>query len=91
MTTGEVVGGILLARDQLLRVEQLPVGTSTDLINDSGLKVQEDAAGDVLASTSLREEGVESVVTTTDSLVAWHLQAVKNNVSKQATGYFDLP
>ena len=29
---GVVVGGILLARDQLLRVEQLTVGAGTDLI-----------------------------------------------------------
>ena len=29
---GVVVGGVLLARDQLLRVEELTVGASTDLI-----------------------------------------------------------
>lgn len=38
VTTGEVVGGILLARDKLLRVEQLTVGASSDLVNDSGLQ-----------------------------------------------------
>ena len=37
------------------------------------LQVQEDAAGDVLAGTSLREEGVESVVAAADGLVAGHL------------------
>lgn len=38
VTTGEVVGGILLARDKLLWVEQLTVGTGSDLVNDSGLQ-----------------------------------------------------
>ena len=32
VTTGVVVGGILLASDQLLRVEQLAVGASADFI-----------------------------------------------------------
>merc|ERR1711966_538193 len=38
VTTGEVVGGILLAGDQLLGVEQLTVGTSADLIDHGGLE-----------------------------------------------------
>jgi hypothetical protein len=74
VSTSKVIGSILLAGDQLLGVEQLPVGTSADLINHSGLEVQEDTAGDVLPSTSLREEGVEGIVATTNSLVTWHLQ-----------------
>jgi len=73
VTTGEVVGGILLSGDELLGVEQLSVGASADLINDGGLQVEEDAAGNVLASTSLGEEGVESIIATTDGLVGWHL------------------
>ena len=73
VTTGEVVGSILLSGDELLGVEQLSVGASADLINDGGLQVEEDAAGNVLASTSLGEEGVESIIATTDGLVGWHL------------------
>jgi len=73
VTTGEVVGGILLTGDELLGVEQLSVGTGTDLIDDSGLEVEHDCAGDVLASTSLGEEGVEGIITTTDGLIGWHL------------------
>jgi len=73
VTTGEVVGGIFLTRDELLGVEKLSVGASSDLIDDGGLEIEEDSAGDVLASTSLGEEGVESVVTTTDSLIGRHL------------------
>ena len=73
VTTGEVVGGILLAGDELLGVEQLSVGTGTNLIDDGWLEIEEDSAGNVLASTSIGEEGVKSVVTTTDSLIGWHL------------------
>ena len=32
MATGEVVGGVLLAGDELLRVEELAVGTGADLL-----------------------------------------------------------
>lgn len=39
MTTGEVVGCILLATDKLLGVEELAVSASPHLINHSGLKI----------------------------------------------------
>jgi len=73
VTTGEVVGGILLTRDELLGVEELSVGSGTDFIDNGGLEIEEDSAGDVLASTSLGEEGVESIITTTDGLIGGHL------------------
>ena len=73
VTTGEVVGGIFLTGDKLLWMEELSVGASSDLIDDGWLEIEEDSAGNVLASTSLGEEGVESVVATTDGLVGRHL------------------
>jgi len=73
VTTGEVVGGILLTRDELLGVEKLSVGAGTDFIDNGGLEIEEDSAGDVLASTSLGEEGVESIIATTDGLIGRHL------------------
>ena len=73
VTTGEVVGGILLTGDKLLWVEELSVGAGSDLIDNGGLEIEEDSAGNVLASTSLGEEGVESIVATTDGLVGRHL------------------
>ena len=73
MTSGEVVGGVFLSGDELLGVEELSVGAGSDFIDNGGLEIEENAAGDVLASTSLGEEGVESVVTTTDGLIGWHL------------------
>jgi hypothetical protein len=73
VTTSVVVSSILLSRDQLLRVVQLSVGSGTDLINDRRLQIDVDGTGNVLSSTSLREKGVESVVTATDGFVGRHL------------------
>ena len=82
VATGEVVGSVFLSRDELLWVEELSVGTGTDLIDNGGLEIEEDAAGDVLASTSLGEEGVESIITTTDGLVRRHLTVGLDTVLK---------
>ena len=73
MSSGEVVGGIFLTGDELLGMEELSVGTGSDLIDNGGLEIEEDASGDVLTSTSLGEEGVESIITTTDGFVRRHL------------------
>jgi len=80
VTTGKVVGCILLATDELLRVEELAVGTSPHLIDDSGLKVNKHSTGNVLASASLTEEGVESIVTSPNSLVTGHLAISLNRI-----------
>jgi len=73
VTTGVVVGSILLSGDQLLGVVKLTVGTGTDLVANSGLKIDEHATGHVLASSGLREKGVERIITTSDGLVGRHL------------------
>merc|ERR1712019_230176 len=73
VTTGVVIGGVLFARDKLLGVVQLAVGASADLIDHSWLQVHVHSAGHVLASTSLREEGVEGIIATTDGFVRGHL------------------
>ena len=81
VTTGVVVGGILLTSDQLLGVEELTVGTGADLVDDGGLQIDEDGTWDVLAGASLGEEGVERVITTTDGLVGGHLgKRVKHQI-----------
>jgi len=73
VTTSEIVGGIFLTGDQLLGVEQLAISSGADFINDGGLEIDEDGTGDVLAGTGLREEGVESIITTANGLVGRHL------------------
>lgn len=82
VTTGEVIGGIFLTGDELFRVEQLAVSSSADFIDHGGLKINKDATGDVLASTSLREEGVESIIGATDGLVGRHSAIGLNAVLK---------
>ncbi|KAF1806218.1 hypothetical protein FB192DRAFT_1349368 [Mucor lusitanicus] len=62
VTTSIVVGGIFLTSDKLLRMEQLTVGTSTDLVNDSGFQIDHDGTGNVLTRASFTEEGVERVI-----------------------------
>ncbi len=50
-------------------MEELSVGSGSDFVDDSWLQVEEDATGNVLASSSLGEEGVEGIITTTNGLV----------------------
>merc|ERR1712151_614129 len=49
VSSGEVVGGIFLSRDQLLGVEQLSVGTGSDFVNNGGFQIEEDTSWDVLS------------------------------------------
>jgi hypothetical protein len=51
VTTGVVVGSILLTSDHLLGVEKGTVGTGADLIDDIGLEIGVDGTGNVLALT----------------------------------------
>jgi hypothetical protein len=73
MSSGEVVGSIFFTGDELLWMEELSVGSSSNLIDNGWLEIEEDGSWDVLTGTSLREEGVESIITTTDGFVGWHL------------------
>ena len=58
MATGVVVGGILLAADQQLGVEELAVRASADLVNGRGVQIDEDGSGHVFAIAGLSEEGL---------------------------------
>jgi hypothetical protein len=69
MSSGEVVGGVFLSGDELLWMEELSVGSGSDFIDNGWFEIEEDGSWNVLSSTSLGEEGVESIITTTDGLV----------------------
>jgi len=74
-------------------VEQLAVGASADFIDNGGFEIEEDATGNVLAGTSLGEEGVESIVATADSLIGGHLTVGLDSVleaEKFPAGVTDL-
>ncbi len=62
VATGKVVGSILLAADELLRVEELAVLTGAHRVDHGGLQVNKDGTGDKLASTSLGEKGGKGIV-----------------------------
>jgi len=100
VTTGVVIGGIFLSRDQLFWVEQLTVGSGSDFVNDGWFQVNEDTSWDVFAGTGFGEKGVERIVTSSNCLVGWHLtvwcntvlEAVKfpARVTNLATGLTDV-
>lgn len=58
MTTGVVVGSILLAADQKLGVEQRAVAAGSDLVDGGGVEIDKDGSGHVFAAASLGEEGL---------------------------------
>ena len=63
-------------------MEELSVGSGSNLIDNGWLKIEEDGSWDVLSGTSLGEEGVEGIVTTTDGFVGWHLTIWLDSVLK---------
>merc|ERR1719428_942980 len=80
MSTGKVVGSILLTRDQLLWVEQLAVRPCANLVDYCWLQVNEHTPGNMLASSSLRKEGVEGIITPSNCFVGCHLPIWLNTV-----------
>jgi hypothetical protein len=73
MTSSEVVSSIFFTRNELFWVEELSVSTSSDFIDNSWFEIEEYTSWDVFTSTSFTEESVESIITTTNGLVRWHL------------------
>jgi hypothetical protein len=59
VTTSVVVGGILLATDQQLRMEKVAVFTSSDLVDRRGVEIDEKRSRNMLAAAGLSEEGLE--------------------------------
>jgi hypothetical protein len=73
VTAGEVVGSVLLSGNELFGVEQLSVGSRSDLVDDSGFEVEEDCSGNVFTSSGFGEESVESIVASANGFVGGHL------------------
>lgn len=73
MTTGEIVGGVFLAADELLGVEELTVGAGPHFIDDGGFKIHEHGARHVFSGAGLAEKRVEGIVSSADGFVARHL------------------
>lgn len=62
MASSKVIGSILLARNELLRVEQLAVRTGTHLVNHSRFQIDEQCPGHMLPCSSLAKESIKSIV-----------------------------
>ncbi len=69
VTPGKVIGSVLLSRDELLGMEELPVGSGPDLIDDSGLEVYEDRPGHMFSRSRLTEECIEGIVSASNGFV----------------------
>jgi hypothetical protein len=82
VTTGIVIGSVLLSRDQLLWMVDLAVSSSTNLINNSWLKIDENSTWNVLTCSSLGEECVKSIFGNSDALIARHLPIMKDSMLK---------
>ena len=82
MSSSEVICSIFFSGDELLRVEELSISSSSDFINDSWFEIEEDGSWYVFSSSSLGEECVECIITTTDSFIRWHLSVRLNTVFK---------
>ena len=63
-------------------MEELSVGSGSDLVHDGGFQIEEDTSGDVLAGSGLGEESVEGVITATDGFIGGHLTVGLDSVLK---------
>jgi hypothetical protein len=57
-----IIGGVLLACDHGLRVEERPVRTSLDIIDDARLEIHVDGTRDVFSGAGLGKESCETVL-----------------------------
>jgi len=80
MSTSVVVCRIFLTGDQLLRMEQLPVRATSNLVDNRRFEIHKNSPGYVFSCTGLTEESVEGVVSITNRLVARHLSIGLNAV-----------
>ena len=64
VSPGVVVGRVLLSAHQLLGVEQLPVGSSSNLVHHSGLQVDEDCP----AEESFQQDKINFIRNTNNQL-----------------------
>ena len=64
VTTGVVIGGVFLTRDQLFWVEKTAVGTGADLVDGGGFQIKEHASWYEFTGSGLGEKGSVTVVIT---------------------------
>jgi hypothetical protein len=72
VTACVVVGSILFAINNLLRMVELTVRSMTDFVTNRWFQIDIDGTRNMLASASLRKEGVEGVFALSDRIVLLH-------------------
>jgi len=82
VTTGVVIGSILLSTNDGFGMVKLSVVSSTDGITNSGLEIDHDSTGYVLAVLGLAEEGVVGGFLTSYGGVSLHLSILSNSMLK---------
>jgi hypothetical protein len=80
MTTGVIVGGVFLSRDDLLGMVELGVLSGADFVADGGLQIDKDGSRDVFAGRGLAEKGVEGIVGNTKRSVRGHFSVLVDAV-----------
>jgi hypothetical protein len=80
MSTGVVVGSVLLSTDDLFGMVELGVLSGTDLVTDGRFQVDENGARDVLTGRRLGEERVERIIGDTDRFIGWHRSIRQDSV-----------
>ena len=62
MSSGIIVSGIFFARHQLLRMEQLAIGSSSHFVDDGRLQIHKNGSRNMFTSSSLGEKCAERIV-----------------------------
>ena len=86
VSTGVVIGGIFLSRDDLFGMVKLGVSSGADFVAHSGFQIHKDSTGDVLSRRSFAEEGVVRVIGRAAGIVGWHF-TVRGNAVLQAVEF----
>ena len=58
-------------------MEELTVGSDANLVNDSWLQVHKHSSGNMFTRASLREEGVEAVISSGRCLLIWRHGSIR--------------
>lgn len=90
MTTGVVVGSILLAADQELRMEKLTVRAGADLVYRGRVKIDEEGSRNIFAVAGLSEEGIIGTALTGNGRVGVLTTILSKTVLKEIARRADV-
>ncbi|GLJ31655.1 hypothetical protein SUGI_0636000 [Cryptomeria japonica] len=83
MAMSKVISRVFFATSKLLRVKELTVDASANLLYNSGFQIHKYSLRNMFPHTILDEKYIESIISTSDGLIVGHL-AIRLNVVLQA-------